>query len=83
MSDHKKTSSEDIKAMARSASDLLSNQAFNRAVLDLRKQWFGELMTTTGDYEEIQRIIAQLRALEAIPAHMQTYINDRTVMEKR
>ena len=83
MTEQRKTDPEVVKSAARSATDILGNTAFQQAILDLRKQWFGSLMSATVDDAEARRLVAQLRALEAIPNQLQTYINSGKMLEKR
>jgi hypothetical protein len=73
---------EATKAAARAATDLLTDKSFQQAILDLRKQWFAQLMIATKDDGEAGRLIAQLRALEAIPLQLQTYVNNAKMLEK-
>ena len=77
-----KLDSEEVKRLSRQAKELKEDPAFIAAVLTLRRQWFAEFMAT-GDEGVERRLKAQLRALEAIPLQLQTFINDHTWAEKR
>jgi hypothetical protein len=69
------------KADAAAAQALLDDRIFMKAILDLRKQWFGELMN-----EETARkqdmLVAKLKALEDIPLQLQSYVNAQKMAMK-
>lgn len=73
--------SDERKELAREAKQLKDNPAFQAAILALRKQWFGELMTDPAAH--VMERVAQLRTLEAIPQQLQVFINDQTMAERR
>ena len=80
--DDVKLTPEETKRLANQAKDLASDPSFKAAVLALRKQWFGELMTTTNRDQSLF-LTMKLQALEAIPQQLQVFINDYTWAEKR
>ena len=58
------------------AAELLDPKGvFMAAVKAVRLQWFGDLMDTR-DKEATDALVAQLRALDAIPEQLQTAVND-------
>lgn len=71
-----KTDPEVVKEIAREARTILDNRAFLQAVIDLRKQWFGELMDAKTDSPKVLELIAMLRALEAIPGRLASMTHD-------
>lgn len=66
---------EEIHHLANQAKELKDDPAFQAAVLALRKQWFGQLMTITHEKESLF-FVMKLQALEAIPQQLQIFIND-------
>ena len=73
----------ELKPLADAAAALIqADGPFLRAVADLRKQWFGELMTRS-EMPEIMRLTAQLQALEAIPQQLAAYVSNYNVAVKR
>ena len=70
--------SEDLskkKELSDAARELLEDRAFSSAVLSLRKRWFEELMASNVDGYSL-RLVAQLKALEAVPAELTVLVND-------
>ena len=63
----------------RGASSLLDDKAFATAILDLRKRWFDELMTDADTTNRKLELIAQIKALETIPAALDAIMNDYTM----
>lgn len=76
-----KLDSEEVKRLAYESKELLADRAFQAAILALRKQWFGELMTIH-DNKAFVRLTLKLQALEAIPQQLQVFVNDYTWAEK-
>ena len=70
------------KELARESGELVKNKAFQAAILALRKQWFNELMVDTNE-DRNTRLIAKLRALEAIPQQLQVFVNDQMMAERK
>jgi hypothetical protein len=61
------------------AEDLLDEKgAFMRAVRDLRRHWFAELMAEN-EADRTLDLVAKLQALEAIPSQLTTYVSDYTM----
>jgi hypothetical protein len=81
MSEMQRLSPELRKADATAAQTLLDDRIFMKAILDLRKQWFGELMN-----EETPRkqdiLVAKLKSLEDIPLQLQSYVNAQKMAMK-
>lgn len=73
--------SEDRRNEAREAKDLLTDPAFLRALLALRKQWFDELMVAVVDGKKLE-LVAQLKALDMIGPRLQSYINREVLAQK-
>jgi hypothetical protein len=71
-----------IRQEARDAKTLLGDPAFQRAILALRKQWFGELMTKTRDSEKLE-LVSRLAALEGIPAQLSSYVESERMAQRR
>jgi hypothetical protein len=71
-----KTDPEVVKEIAREARTILDNRAFLQAVIDLRKQWFGEMMDAKTDGPKVLELVAMLRALEAIPSRLASMTHD-------
>ena len=66
-----------LRIRAEEAKDLLDpTGVFARAVLDLRQQWYGELMALPNDRERRDELVYKLKALESIPTQIKTYITD-------
>jgi hypothetical protein len=63
------------KEIAVESKAMLESRAFLFAVKALRQQWFGELMLCKDPNEKLE-LIAQLKALEAIPQRLEGFIND-------
>jgi hypothetical protein len=64
------------KQLADAAKELIDNPAFKHAILELRKRWFDQLMTAAPTAEAKVELVAQMKALEAIPAELTVLIND-------
>jgi hypothetical protein len=71
---------DEVHHRATQAKELKDNPAFQAAILALRKEWFGTLMTTTHE-QQSQFLVMKLQALEAIPAQLQVFINDWTMIK--
>jgi hypothetical protein len=78
----KKTDPELIKALAKEAGELMGNLAFRQAILDLRKQWFAEMMGEGLDDLRVRDLRAKLMALEAIPQMLQHFMSSQTMAQK-
>lgn len=71
---------DEIHHRATQAKELKDDPAFQAAILALRKQWFGELMVEINS--DKQRFLTmKLQALEAIPAQLQVFISDWTMIK--
>jgi hypothetical protein len=57
------------------AKELLENKAFTQAIMDLRKRWYDQLMTTAVR-EQRDELIAMSKALEAIPTELTVIMNN-------
>jgi hypothetical protein len=65
------------------AAELLDPKGvFMAAVKAVRLQWFGDLMDTR-DPDATLTLVAQLRALDAIPEQLQTAVNDYKMAQSR
>ncbi len=73
---------EEIHHLADQAKELKDDPAFTAAVLALRKQWFGELMTSFDEKKSLY-LTMKLQALEAIPQQLQVLINDWTMIKAK
>ncbi len=71
------------RELARTAKELLATRAFTQAVLDLRKDWFGMLMSGGLTKEREGELLAQLRALEAIPQRLESMIRNQLDHDRR
>ena len=70
------------RKLADGSHELLTNAAFNAAILALRKQWFSEWVASNDEVKD--RILkAQIRALEDMPQQLQLFINDQTMAQAR
>ena len=65
----KRTPPEVIRALAGGAKDKLADVAFAEAILDLKAQWYAELLAEDDDLKG-RDIKARLKALEAIYARL-------------
>ncbi len=68
---------EEVKRDAREAGELLQDRIFLKAIIDLRKMWFGKLMGPRLTDGQKLELVAQLQALEAIPLQLSTYVNSQ------
>ena len=63
------------------AKALLETKAFTDAILALRKRWFAELMEAESTEAKLG-LIERIKALEAIPLELQTFVNDYTMAKR-
>lgn len=64
------------KELADAAKALMADQAFQSAVLSLRKRWFGQLLEEQGATLRQAELCSMLRALELLPHELGTLVND-------
>lgn len=72
---------EERREDARRAKEMVNDPVFGKAVLALHNQWFGELMRASTDPARLE-LVARLKALEAIPHQLVTYITKELVAQK-
>jgi hypothetical protein len=77
-----RTDPELIKALAKDAGELMGNRAFREALLDLRKQWFAEMMNEGCDDLRVRELRAKMMALEAIPQMLQHFMSSQTMAQR-
>lgn len=70
------------RELADEAKELMDNRAFKAAILVLRQQFFGELMASKDKLHQDQ-LVAQLKALEAIPGRLESLMLDERMAQKR
>jgi hypothetical protein len=70
------------KALSDDAHALLEDKAFLKAIADLRRRWFDELVYTDNDRVS-DRLRWQIRALEDIPRQLLSYVTDERIAQKR
>jgi hypothetical protein len=63
------------RELAEDASDLLKDKAFQAALLSLRKRWFDQAIAAKSAETKLE-LLAQLKALEAIPQELGGLVND-------
>lgn len=71
---------EEVRRLGEAARDLLKDPAFGAAVLQLRKQWFAELMGAPPRQDDL---VSKLRALEEIPSVLNSFVKSHEIMAKR
>jgi tRNA1(Val) A37 N6-methylase TrmN6 len=72
-----------LRALAEEAEQLLDDKGvFMRSIRAARIQWFGQLMDTRDKHLE-ERLLAQLRVLDAIPRVIKTATSDHTMAMRR
>ena len=70
------------KQLAEGAAWLIENKTLARAILDLRKRWFAEMMASTDEAQD-RLLKARIQALEAIPQELQILINNERMAQDR
>jgi hypothetical protein len=70
------------KELNDAARELLDNKAFLQAIIDLRKRWYDQLMTTMAR-EQRDELIAMSKALESIPTELTVLMNNYRMALKR
>jgi hypothetical protein len=70
------------KALSDDAHALLEDKAFLKAIADLRKHWFDELMIETTPRKQ-DELVAKMKALEDIPRQILSYVTDERIAQKR
>lgn len=73
---------ESVKQDAREAKEVLDSPVFQKAILELRKRWFGELMASRMTPEKTLELVAELRALEAVPQQLAMYVSNEKFAAK-
>ena len=71
------------KETAREAKDLLTNQAFLKAVLACRKRWEDQLIVGAKKRREVDELVYKIRALEEIPGQLASFVRDHEEAMKR
>ena len=60
----------------------MESRIFLKAIADLRKAWFGELIAEASPLKR-DELVFKMRALEAIPLQLTHYVNDELQAQKR
>ena len=71
------------RELSEEAKTVLESKAFDHAVRELRKRWFDELMSAADTTERKLELLAQIKALETLPAQLKILVNDYTMAVKR
>lgn len=71
------------RELSEAAKALLADKAFGHVVLQLRQQWFGQLINCPYASPEQDELAARLRALDAIPALLGSLLTDYREAAKR